>query len=813
MTATTYHDRGVGAMPAGIDAAASVPLGRTGWQVWTSALLRAAGFPVADIQAFQAPGLALAADSLLDAGRAGSAWRPETPEELHPLHREFAAAIERSSRLIHDIAGRSDFREAVCWQNPALTATMLDRLLARGPAARRNVSRRNKENGILRYLSRYCVKNDTIGFFGPVCWVWLQQGPFGVRASPGDRLVRHRRVFVERWALAAYADTLGSDLATRAWFPAIAQPGLCIDADGVQHTTRGTIAIRPAERAILQRCDGRTPVAKIARELAADAESGLRREADVVLAVGQLADRGILRWGIELPVAPGYEDVLVDRLAAIEDPGVREPALAGYRRLTDARDRVAAAAGDPATLTSALADLDVVFADLTGRGATRAAGQMYAGRTVCYEDTARDLDVRIGTALLDALAEPLDLLLTAARWMSTRIAAVYSDAIRALFEELVAEHDGGPVPAAELWFLAQGLFYGPGEKPIDEISREFTEKWASVLSLDAQQHHVRFTAAELASPVREMFPAAAPGWSWARYHSTDLHLLAADEAALERGEVSFVLGELHAAWNTVDTFCFAFAHPDRAGLVRHLIEEMPPGRLLPVLPLGWPRMTPRTAPAVRNPADFDLGFTDAPIATDDRLVPVTSLSVADEDGELIATNGFGQRWPILEVFGELLSIHAVDAFKLLGGLDHVPRVSIDNLVVLRESWSFTGSSFGFVGLADERDRYLAVRSWRRRFGLPERVFVKTPNEVKPFYVDLTSPVHVEVFVVALRAAVRAGGPEVAVGISEMLPDAADAWVSDAAGARYVSELRLQFCDPRRVRWSGTDTTARSRRRP
>jgi hypothetical protein len=56
----------------------------------------------------------------------------------------------------------------------------------------------------------------------------------------------------------------------------------------------------------------------------------------------------------------------------------------------------------------------------------------------------------------------------------------------------------------------------------------------------------------------------------------------------------------------------------------------------------------------------------------------------------------------------------------------------------------------------------------------------------------------------VRSARMAHGPDVGLSLSEMLPDTDQSWVPDAAGRRYVSELRLQFVDPRGVAGSSDD---------
>lgn len=775
------------------------PIGTTkNWQVWRSALLRAAGFDVQGVLRFSAPEAAAAADRVIAAeaapGPGDNAGRGD-----------FAAAYLRATQQlgVEVVALAKDpaFREAVTWQNPAAVTSMLDPILAKGPQAPRNASRRGKEAGIVRYYSRYCTKNDTIGFFGPVCWADVDDIDHAVTMKAGPDLLRRREVFLERWALVAYADVLAADPEMLAWLPAVLSPALSVDGPDLVHPTQGRRTLTPLEQAVLARCDGRRPARLFADDLAADPDSGARRAEDVLLTLGRLADSEVVVWGVDLPLTVTAESVLAQAIDRIGVPALHQRAASGLQRLRDARDRVSAAAGDHAALCAAMRALDAVFVELTGRRATHAEGQTYAGRTVCYEETVRDLHVTIGTPVLAALAQPLELLLDSTRWLSAEIAAVYGSALRDLFDELRPGRSDGVVPLSEIWFLAQGMFYGPGPKPIDGVSTDFTQRWSALLGLDSAAKHVHWTSAQLRPGVDAQFPYRAPGWAAARYHSPDIHLVFADEELSAEG-LSFVLGELHAAWNTADSACFVFGHDDPELLRSWVAEELPGGRIIPLMPTTWPRLTPRTNNALAHPAEVQLGFVPAPGVDPARIVPVTALGVSELDGALVATAADGRQWPLVEVFAELLATHAVDAFKLLGSFAHSPRVSIDRMIVARESWCFPAGSLGFLTAKDAADRYLAVRSWRAEWALPDRVFVKTATETKPIYIDLSSPAHVEILCVTLRAAVREGGESATVVVSEMVPGPDQAWVRDADGRRYVSELRLQILDEHTSGWSG-----------
>jgi hypothetical protein len=69
------------------------------------------------------------------------------------------------------------------------------------------------------------------------------------------------------------------------------------------------------------------------------------------------------------------------------------------------------------------------------------------------------------------------------------------------------------------------------------------------------------------------------------------------------------------------------------------------------------------------------------------------------------------------------------------------------------------------------------------------VFVVSPTEPRPFYVDFDSPVYVTIFAKAVRRLARQD-PDARLRISEMLPNPEQTWLTDDQGERYTSELRL-----------------------
>lgn len=739
-----------------------VRLGGTEWSVWPDAELRTAGFPVEGLHWFADPDLAEAADAVLAGG----------PADAYAEH--LAAAVERSDERMRKVVTDPLFAEALTWQNAELGRRFA------GGLSQRASTRRRQRLVLGRYWQRYCAKNETIGFFGPELPVRVVRGAEPMRAVPGPGLVRGRRVRFEAWAVAAVGAALCADPAVRAWMPPRLAPHLTVRDRAVLRPARPALPLTPAEVVAVELCDGR-PANAVLADLAEHA-----RDAELLL--DRLVEREVLRWDADLPVGPHAEEVLRERVAGIGDAGLRATVTATLDRLAGARDAVAAAAGNPRALDAAMAELDSVFTDITGRAATRDGGQTYAARTLVYEDTVRDLDVVVGAELLDAVAEPLALLLRAARWLAGALADAYRAALLELHDDLAGD---GPVSLADLWFLAQGLFYGDGPRPVDAVTADFAARWARLFG-EADTDRVQLSTADLAEGAAEAFPDRETSWAAGVIHSPDLQVCAASVEEINRGEHTVVLGELHTAWASLDCPVYASWHPDPERLRERLSEDLGGERVRPLFPADWPRRTGRLGDGLVGRTDLQLAFASAPGADWDRVVPATSVRV-ERDTAVLPD---GRRLPLVEVFSALLATHAVDAFKLVAAAPHTPRITVDRLVVARETWRTTVAETGLTEAEGDAERYLAVRRLRARLGLPERVFVKIGTETKPCYVDFSAPVFALSLCAMVRSAATHGGGDVSVTISEALPGPDQSWVPDAQGRRYTSELRLHVVDGR-----------------
>jgi hypothetical protein len=471
--------------------------------------------------------------------------------------------------------------------------------------------------------------------------------------------------------------------------------------------------------------------------------------------------------------------------------------------LSAARDALAAASGSAERVLEATAALAEVFARHTGQAGTRRSGSSYAGRTLVYQDAVRDARIEVGSAVLDALG-PLGLVLDSARWLLRRIARRYREEFLRLFRAETARRGTAELPLASLVELAGPALYAAGAglpEPIEEVLRDFQQRWREVLGIPDGVARHQVSSADISAAAARAFAVGQDeqAWSTAIHASPDLMLAAGSAAAVAGGDFLLVLGELHMAVNTLEGRLFVEQHPAPDRLLAWAeADHADTGRSYAIPPKNSVVVSSRGAPpsALLSPrwtywsrsAGPDSVWPPAPV-----LAAADLVVVAEGAGLVVRSTSTATRYDLLEMLSDFLSGAVINAFRPVSGAGHQPRVSIDRLVIARESWRLPVAGAGWAWVADESARYLEARRWRAANGLPERGFVSVPVEGKPTAVDFASLTLVNVLAKLIRRTAEAD-PAGTVRITELLPDLDQLWLPDAAGERYSCEFRMVAVD-------------------
>ncbi|GIJ62220.1 lantibiotic dehydratase [Virgisporangium aurantiacum] len=751
--------------------AALVPIGAE-WALWPVTALRSAGWPARLVL------------ELADTGTAaGAADRPAS---------DGRASAGRASDRLAAIVRTPRFREAVTWQNLPLMSNWLADYAARlahGPAPLRH--RRKREIQLARYVQRYTVKNDTIGFFGPIAWGRLAPDDPGVVSVHGGGAEASRSVHFEAWAIERLARRWSGDPDIRAHLCPTRDPSAVLLPDRLVLPRRRPVRLDAEEHAVLLHCDGRsTPEQVLRRVRESHPALGFASVLEIRSILARLVERGGARWTLDLPLDDLMETALADRLRALPDSPARTRYLDRLAAL-DRRRRHLATTRAPEELAERLTGLTTLVEELTAAPAWHGKLTRPDGRGVVWMDTVVDRDVRLGGGAIAELARPLELLLRCCRWITWRVAEETRAAAAA-----VLGREGSRLPVAMLLAELAPELSPRSSGLLTRVVRELQARVAKILGAGSGEREQRVRSGTIADAWTDAFGAPGPGWTAARIHSPDVMLAAAGEDAANRGDFRWVIGEIHVAVNTLDNRVFVRnqAHPGQIeALVARTFDHG--RRFVPAFPTHWPGISARGYPPLT--VDVPDRFVYWSLEPQDVLpadvprIPVARLEAVARDGDVVVVDHHGDPVaPFVEFIGELLSFLVGNAFHPFAPAPYTPRVVIDRVVVNRETWRLTAARMltGVPAAGGERRLVANLRAG----GLCRFVFVWVPGERKPVFCDLDSGL----LVGNVLRLVRRLPPEAEVRFQEMLPDFGGLWLCDPRRDRYTSEFRMVAVDGR-----------------
>jgi lantibiotic biosynthesis dehydratase-like protein len=705
----------------------------------------------------------------------------------------FSMAVVRQNEALQLLAGDAMFQEAMVWQNRPAFETSVEPFSALPRSSARNQRQRHREETVAKYAQRYCVKNDTIGFFGPAVWARIEPDEQALKAVPGASLFEGRRTYFEAWAIDRLAMSLSLREGMQWWIPPLLAPDIRIEG-GMLQRPGSSVQLTQFERAVLQLCDGRRLPDEILAILSGTTNLAVATKQALQEFLEAKAAEGILVWRFLVPVEINPELNLRQQLQRIGDVKLRETAMKQLNRLEAAREATSKAAGNPGRLNEALAKAEQSFAEITQSSGSRNPGATYGARTIFYEDCRRDFSLKITPKFIKPIVPALSLLFQSLRWLVRSIAEQLIVLFRNSFQELVEGKTARELPLLHWWLHTEPKLLNTAS--ISVLEKLFTQKWTEVLKVDVGKDIVSFSSNELKAAVEQTFPEIESGYCPVRYFCPDLMLAAESVEAIHRGDVLYVLGEVHSGKNTLGHAALVQQHPDLQQLLQATEWDWGTPRFKILDTQQVETTTVRTSNALLCASDYLVATTPDSVPPSGFIShPISEFTIHEQGGELyVVSRRGGQRFHILEVFSDLFSPFVMNKGSWIPPLRYTPRILIDNLVIRRATWRFSANELEFAREKDESRRFLEARRWMKENGLPRRMFVRSATEVKPFYLDWDTPIFVEGLSHYLRVAQSLAEGQTEFAFSEMLPDLNQLWLRDGKDMSYTSELRFAFVD-------------------
>lgn len=647
----------------------------------------------------------------------------------------YAPEEGRASASLAGTLRRPMVQEAVFLSNPDAYRNMLLPYvgLRHGPDVRLNARWRRARRQLYGYLQRFCGKNETVSFFGPM--------GYG-RVQPGDKAVLHtgrprrRAVFLSSWAARELAAAVAADRRLRAVLP---------------FRRTGAPGSLPEDRDLLAAAG---PQGATLPQLAAPAGGNLRETA---VRLSRLVAEGALEYGI----AAGPYDLdplrtMLDALGELPGSAARSHWMDHLERLRRLLRRFADEPFPQRVAT--VAELESAFTDATGRPARRGAGAVYADRAIYYEECASPFALDIGEDLLHAWARQI-----------------------APAMELSAAH-GGTAQAAARTQVA--TLVEPGERL---TLRAYAERALPASATDGSRFmapHVPELAGDPAAH-RDDLLASARKLPGDRYALVDLCPMASSADAL--GDARLLLSRCHHHLLT-DGWLATMAE-DRAGFSAAADAWLARRPHLVGLDVGRRNKGYYRYPGRRialRPRSHDDDTDVLHIQQVSVVRAGEGVRALDPEGrelELYLPLSDYVKYPPYAALSSPQVLHAVfsgarEEWPQGPGTAPIP-VEVGAVVYQRPQWTLDPADFrGGTPTA----RFLALRRLAADTG--RFVFIRSDTERKPYLVDLESVLAGDLLGHAARDA------ETLIA-EPMLPGPEALWLRDEDGLRYTCELRMQ----------------------
>lgn len=676
---------------------------------------------------------------------------------------------EKRGRL-RQLLQSSRLREALWSMNPRFDKAVTRYLESRRQG--RTSDDKRFERRLITYLQRLCAKNETNSFFGPIDYAKpneKQQTPLFYEWSVP--FLRERRVFFSYWAVESLLKKICSEPGVMPFLQPrrhtlYRRTGEWVLCSGVNEQET---KLSPLSVAVYELADGTLSFREMAERL--------NESLEVILEQGKILAQQ--KAVILLPILPGDEE---DGIAWVmkwlrEQPPLfprRDVWMGHLIRLQEQIKRLEATRWPERKV--ALQELEQTFFRLTSLNPTREAGEMYADRSIIFEDTRGPLHMELGGAFWNRIHSSLQPILEAARADALQTARHQ----RQVAADLLQEWTNGKGRMPYLRFLKYLAQSKGGRDRIEPFSSSFQEAVKHRLEEREHSSPLYLRANDLA--------LAEEGGGGVSPKGLDSFFLSVDLMFIPRGgdDIQIVLGEAHPQFLT-HVFPSAFFYPEREQMMEEIEEWFKQQRVYPhMAQIAYHRKT-KIFPYPLPGQVIEI-LPRLPVV-DDRVISAGELFVTVREGEVCLCDPSGKEWRLFPpLHGEPLDPIALFSHPRLEIATvktgkHTPRMIMGDVLLQRARWELDPDVWQVEGGGDHPfDLMLHFYRLKEKENMPDWVFVRVDGERKPFCIDFANLFLLEM----LQGQLKQSSTTVC---SEMVPAPDELWLDDR-GDRYCCEFRM-----------------------
>jgi hypothetical protein len=651
-------------------------------------------------------------------------------------------------KRLRERAAEPAIQEAVFFSNPAMYENVWSRYLEGEPRPDNSDARR-VERQVYTYLQRFCAKNETTSFFGPISYGECD-GEDGedVRVVPSGST--RRRTFLTFWAITELARAVAREREVRRHLPLRLNPLFKVEAGRAScEPLKLEVALSPEAERLLVVLPGAPTLGAASGALGQPVEA-------VERLVVPLMKSALVLLGLPFVANDfGTFTSLREAVAALPASEARERWLSRLEELE--RLRAGFEGAGLARRRELLQSLEARFTEYTGKPARRGEGQVYSDRLILYEEASSPFRLKLGRRFSEEMAAKLS--------GALGLSAAYGDSVQRSYREQVRDALGSE--ERPLDFLEYAVRLRP-----DQVAGSRFAPVPPIL-LDEDPARAR-TLPE------DFLGTSQPG---GRYALPDVCLAATGNGF----EVMCARVHHHLMlWSWLSAF-----YPDRAryeSVAGQWLEREPAAKGLVGLAIRRRNKGFYVYPGRK----LMYSVSDVLDVEQGALKPHDVKVLPTREGPVLV-DGEGQRLSLympLDDFNTYAPFAALAHPQVLHAKlrtrgRHLPRLHVGGAVYQRERWELPTTLFSQVS---GMDLLLAVERERRVGGWPRFVFMRSTVERKPYLIDTASPFALELLLYLSRGAEQ-------LSVEEMYPAPEQLWLKDERG-RYTCEMRMQA-----VRWS------------
>jgi hypothetical protein len=698
---------------------------------------------------------------------------------------QYQAYLERTRQGLIDFLDDDAVAEALFISNPAaLTRT---RELIRDRHAKNDTRKKQKLRLGWSYAQRFCAKNDTSSFFGPLAWGRFDPDQAeNLQVTHGDVWIKDRHTFFENWAVQRLVDQINQQCPEPDGMPLQLNMGCYLQGNTLFMPIGKKQQLNPITAQVLayvnEPAEGEATFRGLLSACTQTSPSTLREVLDHLVSK-RIVRRGwrmsprerqpierMQRWLDEAAVSETFRQTWQLRLERLENAR-RDYATGNLERRTQCLD----------TLNQLLAEAGV---DLS-----RETGAMYVGRYPVYEDCSRNMNISLGQDMFRQINEDLAPLMRIHQWLIKAIAYRLNQALIEVWKQ--RQNADMPVDFLDFLNALAPLLPTIEERIVIDLEHLLEKAWKQQLEGLADNLDVRLSVADiecLISRLNVELDVTHFEVFGSDYHSPDFLLSSPSVEAINRGDYTIIVGEVHPAVHTLSQPVAAPFGPFNVQ-VNQQVEAI----------FQRPRLI-----LADSPESYQRSHIDWP------LQPSYLQLVLPSGGGCVAAHqqfGAGRakviyahgRLQVVDALGQfsedLLCVYPTPmhrlGFALAGSAvakHDKRRIWLGRALYKRASWLFSSDQLPQMKTSiDDLDHILQWRAWAVAQGLPRYAFIKIDSEPKPIFLDFDNPLSLDGISTALQSAKQ-------VKFSEMRPCPEELWLEQARG-RFCCEIRTTFFYP------------------